>query len=256
MEDEYKSWLRQMIYVTYKKFSLQEFTSNLYTFLSFYMPLATVDIYQYRERVYKNISSFSCNKNLFHSADRVEIDEELLNQMNFDAHVMGICFKSVIFESDQDNACSIFFKKIHFREGSSIYLPLNYGTLDNTTRYISLFSPGKGCYNERHLRLCDELREPLNSALENILLRYGEEMDRNKSDRENKSINGMEPSSSRYAGKGSVVTLDEYNANYIRTVIEYTNGRISGKNGAAALLGIPPTTLWSKMRKLNIRPIK
>ena len=46
--------------------------------------------------------------------------------------------------------------------------------------------------------------------------------------------------------------LDEHIAQYIRQVIQYTNGRISGKNGAASILGLPSTTLWSKMRKLKI----
>ncbi|MFR8275906.1 MAG: helix-turn-helix domain-containing protein [Desulfovibrio fairfieldensis] len=47
-------------------------------------------------------------------------------------------------------------------------------------------------------------------------------------------------------------SLDEHVAQYIRHVIQHTNGRISGKNGAASILGLPPTTLWSKMRKLKI----
>lgn len=256
MEDDYKNWFKHMVYVTYKNFTLQDFTSRLYSFLNVYMPLATVNIYEYRSKVYTNLSSFSCNNLIFRSAERVEVDDTLLNQMNFDSHSMGICFKSIIFESSVDNACSVFFKKIHFQEGSSIYIPLNYGTLDNTTRYINLFSPKQNCYDEYHLRLCDELREPLNSALENILLRKEEETAHNKTDHEKKSIYEKEAPLLRHNEKASFVTLDEYNATYIRTVIEHTNGRISGKNGAAALLGVPPTTLWSKMRKLNIKPVK
>jgi transcriptional regulator with GAF, ATPase, and Fis domain/AmiR/NasT family two-component response regulator len=40
---------------------------------------------------------------------------------------------------------------------------------------------------------------------------------------------------------------------YILAVLRKCNGKVSGKNGAAALLKLPPTTLNSKMKKLGIR---
>jgi transcriptional regulator with GAF, ATPase, and Fis domain len=48
------------------------------------------------------------------------------------------------------------------------------------------------------------------------------------------------------------VTLDEAMARYISKVIDHTNGRINGKDGAAALLGINPSTLRSRMGKLGV----
>ena len=40
---------------------------------------------------------------------------------------------------------------------------------------------------------------------------------------------------------------------YIISILKKTNGRIRGVNGAAELLNIIPTTLESKMAKLNIK---
>jgi transcriptional regulator with GAF, ATPase, and Fis domain len=40
---------------------------------------------------------------------------------------------------------------------------------------------------------------------------------------------------------------------YILAVLHKCNGKVSGKNGAAALLKLPPTTLNSKMKKLGIK---
>ncbi len=46
--------------------------------------------------------------------------------------------------------------------------------------------------------------------------------------------------------------LHEFEKEYIVKVVEKCKGRISGKNGAAVLLGLPSTTLISKMQKLGI----
>ena len=50
-----------------------------------------------------------------------------------------------------------------------------------------------------------------------------------------------------------VVPLDEYERHYILEVLKITNYQISGERGAAALLRLPPSTLYSKMRKLGIK---
>ena len=47
--------------------------------------------------------------------------------------------------------------------------------------------------------------------------------------------------------------LEEVEKEYILKVIKLCNGRISGPNGAANKLGIPNTTLISKMQKLGIK---
>jgi Transcriptional regulator containing GAF, AAA-type ATPase, and DNA binding domains len=47
-------------------------------------------------------------------------------------------------------------------------------------------------------------------------------------------------------------TLEELERNYIIEVLKRCSGKISGKGGAAEHLGIPSTTLHSKMKKLQI----
>ncbi len=46
--------------------------------------------------------------------------------------------------------------------------------------------------------------------------------------------------------------LEELEAEHIRRIMEMTRGRVEGKNGAAALLGMNPATLRHRMRKLRI----
>jgi len=52
--------------------------------------------------------------------------------------------------------------------------------------------------------------------------------------------------------KGGTVALDEVVSNHIRKIMEITGGKVGGRNGAASLLKINPSTLRKKMRKLGI----
>lgn len=50
-----------------------------------------------------------------------------------------------------------------------------------------------------------------------------------------------------------IKTIDENERDYIVNVLKNCNGRIRGPRGAAEIMGLPPTTLHSKMKKLGIR---
>ena len=50
-----------------------------------------------------------------------------------------------------------------------------------------------------------------------------------------------------------IMPLLEFERRYILEVLNATNWRIKGAQGAAALLGMPPSTLYGKMRKLGIK---
>ena len=50
-----------------------------------------------------------------------------------------------------------------------------------------------------------------------------------------------------------VVPLDEFERRYILGVLEATNYQIKGASGAATLLGLPPSTLYNKMKRLGIK---
>lgn len=54
------------------------------------------------------------------------------------------------------------------------------------------------------------------------------------------------------AATGGFGTLKENERRHIETVLRHTRGRISGPKGAAKILGIPASTLRSRMKKLGI----
>ena len=55
------------------------------------------------------------------------------------------------------------------------------------------------------------------------------------------------------AGGGRIRTLDEVEREHITKTLEKTYWKVSGKDGAAALLGLIPSTLRGRMRRLGIR---
>lgn len=63
---------------------------------------------------------------------------------------------------------------------------------------------------------------------------------------------GNKTSSEPQAG-ARMKTIDENERDYIITVLKNCNGRIRGAGGAAAVMGLPPTTLHSKMKRLGIK---
>ena len=50
-----------------------------------------------------------------------------------------------------------------------------------------------------------------------------------------------------------VVPLEEFERRYILEVLKSTNWRVKGSRGAATLLGLPPSTLFNKIKRLGIK---
>jgi DNA-binding NtrC family response regulator len=48
------------------------------------------------------------------------------------------------------------------------------------------------------------------------------------------------------------LTIEQLERNHIQEVLEKTNWRIRGRNGAAEILGLNPSTLYARMKKLGI----
>jgi transcriptional regulator with GAF, ATPase, and Fis domain len=54
------------------------------------------------------------------------------------------------------------------------------------------------------------------------------------------------------AGREDFLTLDMVNARHIQQALIIAKGKVHGEEGAAALLGLNPSTLRYRMRKLGI----
>jgi formate hydrogenlyase transcriptional activator len=65
-------------------------------------------------------------------------------------------------------------------------------------------------------------------------------------------IDWLSPASGKVSENGKTLTLEEVERQHIRDVLEQTNWRVSSPSGAAAVLGLKPTTLEARMKKLRI----
>jgi len=64
------------------------------------------------------------------------------------------------------------------------------------------------------------------------------------------------PPSNGKAGTAKTQTLEEMEHRHIVDVLDQTNWRVSGEKGAAKILGLNPTTLEARMKKLGIERVK
>lgn len=69
------------------------------------------------------------------------------------------------------------------------------------------------------------------------------------------SIDGLSPANAQ-ADNESLQTLEELERTHIVLVLERTNWRVSGDKGAAKILGLNPTTLEARMKKLGITRVR
>lgn len=76
-----------------------------------------------------------------------------------------------------------------------------------------------------------------------VILSEGDELE---------AIDWLTPSSGKVAATMDL-TLEEVERQHIVDVLELTNWRVSGDKGAAAILGLKPTTLEARMKKLGIQ---
>jgi len=67
------------------------------------------------------------------------------------------------------------------------------------------------------------------------------------------SINDISLSSAKPTSVTAGTTLEEIERSHIQRMLSTTLWRIEGRRGAAELLGLKPSTLRSRLRKLGIR---
>jgi formate hydrogenlyase transcriptional activator len=62
----------------------------------------------------------------------------------------------------------------------------------------------------------------------------------------------VRPDGSKSSKSSAPVTLEQAESSHILETLQQTEGVIGGRNGAAVRLGLPRTTLISKMKRLGI----
>ncbi len=93
------------------------------------------------------------------------------------------------------------------------------------------------------------VRELENMVERAMILRKGEAL----TFEDNQTETPREVTPSTVIKKGQPLTLDEAMARHIEEVLKICGRKVEGKGSAAELLGMNPSTLRNRMRKLHIR---
>ena len=75
------------------------------------------------------------------------------------------------------------------------------------------------------------------------------------SDGQRISLSGLDhvPVLRDFGEPAGLIPLAEMERDYLEKVLNATHWKVSGRNGAAAILGLKPTTLFFRMKKLGLR---
>lgn len=235
--------------IAYDCFTLSKFTERIYLYLLSYIPITSL---------YINTSSYKKIVILekYPFAEKVPQKEILFDDdfMSTLANRTGYLnrFNSQII-STEDELTSDFISSIYGSKCCLIYLPLGGFPHFPDFFHMTLCGPHKS-FSETHLDFCDMLRPLLQLCL-SYLLRVDSVQKSNEERFTEDQIPLSTEDSARLMMAESLPvfeSLEEHSIAHICKALHMTNGRVAGKNGAAQLLGLNTSTLWSKIRKYGI----
>ena len=240
--------LHTMIVASLSHVTYPEFVERLAMFFRNYMPVSVVAIYVFFNYKIIKIAEYSFTSTLM-DPDMVEIDPVALDSCisestygeDFDVHLQR-----------EDDAFAEFYAQVHTPPASTIQMPLLY--YRNRMLYLSVTAYGRDRYTEEHVELCRLVRPALILAVSNMNERQRVDLRNTEALKKLKRFTGDDADGTEAAepDRDGFMTLDECTINYIQKVLRHTRGRVAGKNGAAAILGMHVSTLWSKIRKFHI----
>ena len=211
--------------------SLDFFVKRAAVFLSMMMPVSSLFIFRSVEGSITKLAE--CNKTpAINISDHFAISPESMTRLRTEKHFFseGAC-NLKIFTGHETCAYADVHRSVYKTDTSAVYIPLKFNMLRETSVRMVVLSMGVDNYTQEHLDICSCLQPVFIDNFLNIL---------------------SENSSDRAFDLPSPKSKQEPNSNYIIKALNRTNGKISGQDGAAELLGLNPSTLWSKIRKYRI----
>ena len=246
MKFDPESALHLLLEQALKNVTLDGYASFLATFFVQFMPVASLAVREFDTNHITQLAHYAVNKTVFSPPRVVTIPDALVYELYLDPDCSGDKYKASILSSKDGTSRTRVFTMLHMAEETSIFFPLLVDDRFLHCFYISISAIGKNKYTEEHLQICESLRIPLATALTVLLQRRSES-----------PLSAFPPLAAGQTFNGAEVPsmmLEEVTTSYIHHVLAYTRGRVSGPRGAARILGIPASTLVSKLRKLGVNP--
>lgn len=254
MTNDTEHMIEHLLYRTFSSFPLNSFVLNLGTFLVEYIPIMSIALRRFENKRITTLSYYSF-KNLLPPPPKViELSDELMEALSTHPCMSAYKYTARILPAHEQGPFREIYSKMSRENDSNLSFPLIVDDFLTTSLYISISTKGIGKYNEEHLAFCEKIRAPLAAALTNILRHEAspaEEAGQAEARRWSKNPAAGSASHSRESIP-AYPTLNEVIKTHIRKTLDLTQGRVSGPKGAAKLLGVPSSTLSSKIRRLGI----
>lgn len=252
--------LMKVIESTFSRYDLQGYVNALGDILAPYMPVAGLrcNLYAYKS-IYK-VVEYKHSDFIVPTPDVLRIPEQMLVQFYRESSVDSNPYTIKVINSDSPvHGYPELISMLYGESAENIYLPLENNRELGTMLFLTIYTLSSGQYTQQDVELCKLLQRPLVLSFNRIVNREKLDWmafaDNPKAFRftSKRNLGWTEPSKENFHDtQKEFVALDEYIKNYISKAIRHTKGRIAGKKGAAQLLGLPISTLWSKIRKYNI----
>lgn len=235
--------------------SLQDFTQKTASFLKRYMPVSAVSFCSFDRGRVSRIAEYADAAGPSFPRQTV-IPEDILKRLHDEEHFFSDDLHAVKMFTGEETCVFAEWLNGLFNhvESSGIYIPIRHQVLEGMHIYLSVCSIGKNRYRQDHLDICMFMQPMLRDTFNGILLYNDMAALRSRfAEKDPAAAQGKEPARSTQADD-AFPSLDDVIVTHIRSAIAQAGGKIAGPDGAAGLLGLNTSTLWSKIRKYNIDP--
>lgn len=245
--------LQHLLYSAFSRFSLNAFILNLGTFLIEYLPIMSIALRRFENKRITTLSYHSFNNLLPAPPKVIELSDELMHELYMHPSMSAYKYAARIVSTQDEGPHRKIYKLMSREDESTIYFPLIIDDFLTTSLYISISTIGIGKYTDEHRVFCEKIRAPLAAALTNVLQHEALAAEPASAAGGRRRISNPSESLSQSREPAlTYPTLDAVIKSHIRKTLDLTQGRVSGPKGAARLLGVPSSTLSSKIRRLGI----
>lgn len=230
-------------YVSHGTLTMKSFAELLAPLFKSRMPVLGVSVIVFHDQTHHRIAGY-CSDSAYIPPDEFRISSNLMERLSHERERLDF-ENACIVEAEGTGILSEIFHEIYGPDMASIFIPL--GFFPHFAEFVCIAICSKGHpYTQQHVDYCNAIRRLLVFIMAVILKQEPLKFENGHLVRQTPETPASEPP------KTKKQTLDEHIIECILSSLHDSRGRVAGKNGAAAMLGLNSSTLWSKIRKYRI----
>ena len=237
--------------------TISSFAQKRASFFKRYMPVSTLYFCFHDKNKLFKIAEY-INHTSVSFPDQLTIPDDTLKRLHREEHFFSGDLYAIKNFTGEENCVFAEYRNSIFKnvESSSVYIPIKHHVSEDIYIYLSLVGIGKNRYTQEHINICTFLQPMIIDTFNSILLYNDSVTLKNIFNAEQESVTpkGIKEKLGSAQSDAAFPTLDDVIITHIKGAILRSNGKIAGPNGAASLLGLNTSTLWSKIRKYDIDP--